>query len=82
MPQVQAVVRDLGRKAGLKGSLSPHVIRRSFATHLLRSGVSIRHIQLLLGHANLSTTAVYLRLDTSELRKEILKNHPRERIDP
>lgn len=80
--QFQSVVRDLGVRAGLSASLSPHVLRRTFATHLLKGGVSLRHIQILLGHASLNTTAIYLRLDTREIRREILLHHPRERINP
>jgi len=78
---VHRALRRLRAGAGLDVELSAHTLRRSFATHLLRNGVSLRHIQLLLGHANLQTTAVYLRLDTSELRREILLRHPRERFE-
>lgn len=61
--------------------LTPHMLRRTFATSLLHAGVSLRHIQLLLGHESLATTAAYLRLDTRELRKELLLKHPRERFE-
>lgn len=71
----------LARAAGLSKTVSPHVLRRSCATALLKNKVSLRHIQLLLGHADLSITSVYLRLDTSELRQELLLRHPRERFE-
>jgi len=71
----------LGKASGLRCRLHAHMFRRTFATHLLQGGASLRHIQLLLGHKNLSTTAVYLKLDTSELRREVLLHHPRERFD-
>lgn len=74
-------LRDLAAGANLGRRLSAHTLRRTFATHLLQGGASLRAIQVLLGHAALSTTAFYLRLDTSELRKELILRHPRERID-
>lgn len=75
------LMRRLCAKARIKKHVTPHTLRRTFATHLLKNGVSLRQIQLLLGHARLDTTAVYLRLDTQELRREILLKHPRERLD-
>lgn len=57
------------------------MLRRTFATHLLKGKVTLRHIQTLLGHAQLSTTAAYLRLDAEEIRREILLHHPRERFE-
>ncbi len=74
------LLRRLGKAAGIEKRLTPHCLRRSFATHLLQGGASLRAIQLLLGHAELSTTAFYLRLDAQELRKEVILRHPRERI--
>lgn len=75
------LLRKLVRKAGITKNVTPHTLRRTFATHLLKNGVSLREIQVLLGHANLNTTAVYLRLETQELRREVLLKHPRERFD-
>lgn len=75
------LLRRLRAAAKLRARVSPHVMRRSFATHLLQGGASLRHIQLLLGHTKLSTTAFYLKLDTRELRRELLLKHPRERMD-
>ena len=74
-------VKAATKTAGIKKEVSPHTLRRSFATHLLKGGASLRHIQALLGHANLNTTAIYLRLDADELRREVLLKHPRERFD-
>jgi len=76
-----AVVRSLARlkkRAKLTDRLTAHTLRRTFATHLLKNGVSLRHIQLLLGHENLATTAIYLSLDLEDLRRELLQHHPRE----
>ena len=69
-------------QAGITKPVTPHTLRRSFATHLLQAGVDLRSIQLLLGHSKLSTTATYLCLNPEELRREILLHHPRERLDP
>jgi len=77
---VLRILRRHAQAARIEG-LTPHVLRRSFATHLMRAGVSLRHIQVLLGHAKLTTTAVYLRLDTRDLRRELLLRHPREGLD-
>ncbi len=73
--------RRLRREAGIKKNVTPHTMRRTFATTLLKNGVSIRHIQVLLGHDDLGTTARYLSLDRNELRRELLLKHPRERFE-
>jgi site-specific recombinase XerD len=75
---VRHALNRLRKKAKLKAKVTPHTMRRSFATHLLRGGASLRHIQLLLGHASLNTTASYLNLDPQHLRQEIILRHPRE----
>jgi len=75
------LLRRLRAAAGIERNVTPHTLRRSCATHLLQAGVSLRHIQLLLGHASLDTTAAYLRLDTRQLRESLLLHHPRERLD-
>lgn len=72
------VLLQRGRRAGIKKTVKPHMLRRTFATHLLKGGASVRHIQELLGHADLNTTALYLKLDTRELRRELHLRHPRE----
>jgi integrase/recombinase XerD len=79
---IKRLLRRLVSAAGIKKRTTPHTLRRTFATHLMKSGASLRHIQLLLGHESLDTTAIYLRLDTSELRREVVTKHPRERIAP
>ncbi len=76
------IVRDLAERAGLGKKVSPHTLRHSFATHLLEGGASLRAIQEMLGHESLSTTEIYVHLDRSRLRTELLRCHPhfRERV--
>lgn len=65
------------RRAGILTRLTPHTLRHSFATHLLRGGASLRHVQELLGHANIATTQVYTHLTDDEVREAYDAAHPR-----
>jgi integrase/recombinase XerD len=78
---IRTIFQALRKGAKIKKHMTPHTLRRTFATALLKAGVDLRTIQVLLGHKNLNTTAKYLRLDTRDLRRDVLLHHPRERID-
>ena len=73
------ILKGYSKSAGIKSHVTPHTLRHSFATHLLRGGASVRDVQELLGHANVSTTQVYTQLADEHLREVYEQVHPRAR---
>jgi integrase/recombinase XerD len=77
--QFWARVRHWALAAGIPGKVSPHVLRHSFATHLLEHGADLRSVQTLLGHADLATTEIYTHVSAQRVREVHARTHPRGR---
>lgn len=73
------IIKDLCQKCGINKNISPHTLRHSFATHLLEGGANLRAIQQMLGHESITTTEIYVHIDRSFLKNEILNHHPRNK---
>ena len=72
------IIKNIASTSGISKNISPHMIRHSFATHLLQGGASLKNVQDLLGHANIATTQIYTQLSNEYVKNSYNKYHPRK----
>lgn len=75
------MIKGYAKKAGIKTEVSPHVLRHSFATHLVQNNAGLPHVQKLLGHSNITTTMIYTHLADADLQMAVDQHHPRGKYD-
>ncbi len=71
------ILREYGIKAGIEGKITPHILRNSFAVHMIQNGADLKSLQELLGHEDLSATQIYLSVTKNRIKDVYDKTHPR-----
>jgi integrase/recombinase XerD len=80
LKSIQTMMQQQVKAAGLSLPLTPYSLRHGYATHMLQRGADVRHVQKLLGHSQVATTAIYTRVVPMDLKKALDKAHPRQRL--
>ena len=71
------LIKGYGKQAGIETEITPHILRHSFAMHLVKNGADLKTVQEMLGHTNIAATQVYAQYSAGKMREEYMRAHPR-----